>query len=284
MSYASERSLMRGVEIGRMLGDPIGRAIAAKAQKEYEDVRRAQDNEIQADRFIAHQQLQRELAAISNARAEALQQRNLEAQREIHAADRSSLEFRNRMDNVARIEAAKLRPPASSFSFNDPKGVLGPTTFDRRTGAYQRLTPPASQTASVDFSGAERDIAATRKEIAAGNKYTWMPDFLGRMVGAETTEQKLARQLADLEKAKRLGNAVAEQDAPAAAPQAAPAPVAPHRSAFEIPPGLIDTKAPAPATAELTPDDKDALAWAQANPDDPRAQAIIDKINAKMGR
>lgn len=43
MSYASERSLMRGVEIGRMLGDPIGRAIAAKAQKEYEDVRRAQD-------------------------------------------------------------------------------------------------------------------------------------------------------------------------------------------------------------------------------------------------
>lgn len=43
MSYASERSLLKGVEIGRMLGDPIGRAFAQKAQQEYDDVKRAQD-------------------------------------------------------------------------------------------------------------------------------------------------------------------------------------------------------------------------------------------------
>lgn len=281
MSYASERSLLKGVEIGRMLGDPIGRAIAQKAAQEYDAARRDEDNRIAAERFNLQQTLQRDLATQREAGDESRLNRQLEAQGGLKEKEIRSLEFRNTMDNIARIEAAKLRPPASSFSFNDPQGVLGPTTFDRRTGAYQRLIPPASQTASVDFSGAERDIAATRKEIAKGNKYTWMPDFLGRMVGAETTEQKLARQLADLEKAKRLGNAVAEQDAPAAAPQAA---AGPRRSSFEIPPGLIDTKAPAPATAELTQDDKDALAWAQANPDDPRAQAIIDKINAKMGR
>lgn len=280
MSYASERSLLKGVEIGRMLGDPIGRAIAAKAAQEYDTARRDEDNRIAAERFNLQQKLQLDMLGQRESGEESRLNRRLEAERALKDKEIRSMEFRNTMDNVARVEAAKARPPVSSFSFNDPQGVLGPTSFDRRTGAYQRLSPPPSTAASVDFSAAERGIAATRKEIAAGNKYDWMPDVIGRMVGAETTDQKLARQLADLEKARRLGNAVAEQDAPAAAaPQ--PAAPAPRRSAFEMPAGLTDGKA---AASQLTQDDKDALAWAQSNPDDPRSQAIIDKVNAKMGR
>lgn len=261
-----------------MLGDPIGRAIAAKAQMEYEDARRDKDNEVAANRFLAQQKLQRELAEIRENRDDARAQRGIVANASLQEnANRLKREL-NIQDNIARIEAARTRTPAAAFSFNDQQGVLGPTVFDRRTGTVERLTSHKNPAAGVDFSGSERAIAATRKEIAKGNKYTWMPDFLGRMIGAETTEQKLARQIADLEKAKRLGNVPVEE------PQDAPAQSVSRRSAFEIPSWMIDAKAPEAAADELTPEDNDALAWAKANPEDSRSQAIINKINSKMRR
>lgn len=39
-----------------------------------------------------------------------------------------------------------------------------------------------------------------------------------------------------------------------------------------------------PAQSEIDPEDKKAFEWAQKNPDDPRANAIIEKVRAKYGR
>ena len=176
---------------------------------------------------------------------------------------RSHLENQRLATEIERMKSGGSNPMANGYEETTTMDVDGnPTRIRRPLGSAAPVPSPAVHT-SPEVKPFQDDIAAQQaliaehlRQKALGDNRTGFLNYQSRDSAiAEARSKQAALQTA-------LAQLTAQPGAQPAAPTTSVAPAAPM----------------APGAAPASPQDVQALQWAKANPNDPRAAAIVQRL------